>query len=174
MPRVREITICKVSDCDVRIVSNGLCRKHWMRFQRHGTTDEPKDKWGHRVAHACSVDDCGLKIASHGMCKVHWGRFTRRGTTEPFVRGRKPYLDGSGYIREFVDGKRQGQLQHRLVMERIVGRPLRPGESVHHKNAIKTDNDSANLELWVHRQPTGCRVEDLLEFARGIIADYGP
>jgi HNH endonuclease len=107
------------------------------------------------------------------MCKRHWGFFRRRGTTEPLVRERKPYLDASGYIREYVDGKRQGQLQHRLVMEQHLRRPLRPGETVHHKNAIKTDNRIENLELWVHWQPSGCRVEDLVAFAREVIAVYG-
>ncbi len=172
MPKGREITICKVDGCDVRVVSHGLCRKHWMRFQRHGTTDEPKDKWGHRVAHFCSVDGCDRQISSNGMCRTHAGRLKNRGTTEPLVRERKPYVNTNGYVYEYVDGERQAQLQHRLVMERVLGRRLWADETVHHKNGIRTDNRPENLELWVSWQPHGCRVEDLVTFAREVLARY--
>ena len=36
---------------------------------------------------------------------------------------------------------------HHLMMERILGRKLQTGETVHHINGIKTDNREANLAL---------------------------
>jgi hypothetical protein len=62
-----------------------------------------------------------------------------------------PYADQRGYVRE-----------HRLVMEKILGRLLVPGEEVHHKNLIRHDNDESNLELWITHQPKGMRVEDAI------------
>ena len=59
-------------------------------------------------------------------------------------------------------------------MESIIGRPLLPGENVHHKNGDRADNHPSNLELWVSIQPAGQRPEDLVEFAREILKRYDP
>lgn len=61
---------------------------------------------------------------------------------------------------------------HRIVMERILGRPLRDNENVHHLNGVRSDNDPANLELWVKTQPCGQRVQDKVTLALSLLRDY--
>lgn len=70
------------------------------------------------------------------------------------VRVNKKMRPEGGYIME-----------HRWVMEQALGRPLLPQEKVHHKNGQRDDNALSNLELWlVQKDPSGQRVDDLIEF----------
>ena len=62
--------------------------------------------------------------------------------------------------------------EHILVMEDLLGRPLYPDESVHHRNGLRDDNRVDNLELWVRPQPSGIRVEDAVHWAREVLCRY--
>jgi hypothetical protein len=54
--------------------------------------------------------------------------------------------DARGYVR--VYGLRGGwEYEHRLIAEAKLGRLLRRGEVVHHRNEIRSDNRSDNLDV---------------------------
>lgn len=85
-------------------------------------------------------------------------------------------VNNKGYARVNLGTGRHGGgrvLEHRWVMEQMLGRPLLPTEDVHHKNAVRTDNTPGNLELWDTSQPRGGRVEDKIEWALEFLAHYG-
>lgn len=74
----------------------------------------------------------------------------------------------AGYLLEWAPGhpraSRSRVLQHLLVMEAVLGRPLKPNEEVHHANGRRDDNWPDNLEVWVkgehqrmHAQKPGVR-----------------
>jgi hypothetical protein len=76
---------------------------------------------------------------------------TRKGGENPAWKGGR-IMSGQGYcmvlMREHPNAQSNGYvLEHRIVMERVLGRHLERQEVVHHKNGIKTDNRPENLEL---------------------------
>jgi hypothetical protein len=84
------------------------------------------------------------------------------------------HIDKNGY-RILHSGKRGGyeQPEHRAVMEKVLGRPILKGETVHHKNGKRADNRPENLELWSSRHGKGQRVEDRIRDAKLFLAEHG-
>ena len=77
-----------------------------------------------------------------GEKSPHWkgGKTNCLGYT--FVYNPKhPFVTKKGYVRE-----------HRLVMEKHLGRYLKPKEVVHHINGIKIDNHITNLVLFANEK----------------------
>ena len=117
----------------------------------------------------CVSQGCGRLIVSHHLCASHaeqWrrgiplspiGSYRRRSDVGHLSRGYRYF----GKIAE-----------HRLVMERLVGRPLTTLESVHHKNTVRDDNRPDNLELWTKSQPAGGRVVDKVLWALELLDEY--
>ena len=55
-------------------------------------------------------------------------------------------LKPNGYI-EITRGDMKGKMEHRVIMERILGRILRTDEIVHHKDKNRANNEAANLAV---------------------------
>lgn len=75
---------------------------------------------------------------AHKGEKSHWwkgGRYKQRGYILILLPNH-PFANAQGYIRE-----------HRVVMEKTIGRFLTPIEVVNHLNGIKNDNRPENLVL---------------------------
>lgn len=173
---------CSVAGCDELPRTRGWCQRHYLKWLRYG---DPTVVKRHRdgVWPTCSRPDCTntTRKGARGLCKLHYERLRQGGDVGPVgrkiaVRGAGSWYVNDGYLRRtiYVDGKVAGQvLQHVQVMEKSLGRPLLPGENVHHRNGIRDDNRIENLELWSTSQPSGQRVVDKVKWAREILALYG-
>jgi hypothetical protein len=78
------------------------------------------------------------------------GKFVPRGTDNPNWKGGK-FINECGYemTRVSPEGYR---CEHRLLMEKHIGRPLRDDEIVHHINEIKADNRIENLQIMTRAE----------------------
>ena len=164
--------------CGQRAKSNGYCPTHDQRAKRNGGDPGPpglvRPRWGNRQP-ICAVPGCGEKRTTGPYCHMHYQRVRCEGHAGPANRKNRPkgtgrYTDRNGYVK-MRDGERY-RPEHRVVMERVLGRALEPFESVHHKNGVRDDNRPENLELWCVPQVPGRRVEDLVEWVVGRYPEY--
>jgi hypothetical protein len=137
------------------------CKKDFTPSSRHKCCPKCRSV---KAKRPCT--ECGENLTQYGRCRVCANK-ARTGS------GKRRYVNSKGYV-ELLESDGIYRLEHRLLMEAHLGRGFYPGETVHHKNGVKDDNELSNLELWVTFQPSGQRPEDLLEWADEIIRRYRP
>lgn len=168
--------ICIADGCEKEIVARGLCPMHWKRWRKSGGKSlEPKRIAKYPPGAKCRhLDGCERPVKARGWCKMHWDRIRSKGDPGPSGRvykgwSRKSKTNGRttnalGYVILWQPDRKKYLFEHRVVMERIIGRPLTDGETVHHKNGIRDDNSPENLELWVTPPRKGQRAGDLVDW----------
>lgn len=126
-------------------------------------------RWGNRCYHCkpggsaktgedrtCEV--CGLSFYVGGSQLKKYeggGTYCSRRCTKKGLKGRKfrlkkkettRYITQAGYVLVKV-GIHEWEFEHRLIVEKRLGRELREDEQVHHVNGIRSDNRPSNLEV---------------------------
>ena len=108
---------------------------------------------------------CSAKYVQKQMVKLDLPRRRRGGATgednPAWISGRLIDLDGYALVpaveghphARMLPGKRSGRiLEHRLVMEKEIGRYLEPQEVVDHIDGLHLHNDPSNLRLFPNNQ----------------------
>ncbi len=179
---------CRFPDCDKRAEAHHLCKGHLSQVRRGKELTPLRPRLSRSDKEdTCAATGCSKPPSHRQICSGHYNRW-RRGlpldemrprydidpnNPETWPLGKNP---DSGYMiyRATLDGKRVQVAQHRLIMEKHIGRSLLPEETVHHKNGQRDGNRIENLELWSSRHPMGQRIEDKTSWALQWLSEYQP
>lgn len=148
------------------------CDMHYDRVITTGRVGPPHSTMI-ETGGKCVVDGCVEIATAAGKCNMHYKRIRKTGAAGDYQRLRARVgsgFDAKGYRVVRLD--RREYKEHRLIMEKMIGRPLRANENVHHLDGDKANNDPSNLELWVKTQPCGQRAMDRVRAALVLLKDY--
>lgn len=96
----------------------------------------------------CRIEECGQKavVAGEKLCTFHYRKF-KEGL--PLINDRinRPRGTGTFDTRGYIVIQDCGvmKFEHRMIVEKAMGKPLPDYAIVHHLNEIKSDNRNRNL-----------------------------
>lgn len=178
---------CTIDGCKKPVIARDLCSMHYSRLKTGLDMHRP---FGHQKKSPirCSVNGCSRDAKTVGICSTHYARkrsgidltIPIREAKRPFGRGK--WLVTGGYVVCIVPkgtigakGQRSNQmLEHRYVMQKHLGRPLLPKETIHHRDGNRHNNTLNNLELKSGKHGAGINIIDGISASLGWIERYEP
>lgn len=177
MEPIYVVRVCALISCGHTYlvdITNGAVSSRRYCTHKCKMLDAGRRKRRRKAKLECTYKGCKRSQLSAGLCSTHYRRNKDGEDMDAPIRAshkRRPGYrrkSSAGYI--IIDGRSE----HRMIMERHIGRKLSPDETVHHRNGVRHDNRIENLELWANRHPKGYRVKDKIQWCLDFIARYQP
>jgi hypothetical protein len=166
------------------------CYSCYGLLKKYGTTNPEhfnrkcvrcdKDYFSKRWKQNTCSKECARHVINHSKLIQYRNKYNidlsiPKNIKKPNGSGHK---EPKGYIyinkMRHPNATKSGRIyEHTYVMSEYLGRPLKKGENVHHKNGIRDDNRIENLELWHQGQPPGQRVEDKIKWCLQFLKEHG-